>query len=73
MRILLFIILFLVLGALFIISNENLHLREKQDMKEFSGLYYSWMSQLFSNFKGISGYFVKFEWLPDLNQSYTKG
>jgi len=72
MRILLFIILFLVLGALFIISNENLRLREKQGMKEFSGLYYSWLSQLFSNFKGISGYFVKFEWLPVENSTFNK-
>jgi hypothetical protein len=65
MRIYLFIILFLLVGAFFIVSNNNLHLNESKDMSKFVSLYYSWLGGLFNNVKGMSAYVVKSEWLPN--------
>lgn len=62
-------LLFLFLGALFIISNGNLHLRDKNEFVKFSGAYYSWLSGLFTNAKQLTGYIAKSEWLPDKNNS----
>lgn len=61
------LVLFLFLGAFFIISNENLHLSNKIEAKTFASLYYNWFFDLFSNAHGIAGYAIKSEWLPSSN------
>lgn len=65
MRIRVIIVLFLLIGAFFIVSNDNLHLNNSEDMQKFVGLYYSWLSGLFDNVKSISAYVIKADWLPD--------
>jgi len=64
MRTLFIILIFLALGAFFIISNHNLHIGAKAEFEKFSGLYYSWLSGLFDNAKDITGYVIKSDWLP---------
>jgi hypothetical protein len=65
MRWLYLLLTFLALGGFFIISNHDIHLNTGQDMDKFQGLYYNWLSGIFTNFKSITGYVVKYEWLPD--------
>jgi len=65
MRIYLFIMVFLLIGAFFIISNDNLHINKSAEVGKFFKSYYVWFGGLFENVKGISGYVVKSEWLPD--------
>ena len=63
------IAMFLCLGAFFIISNNNLHLEDAKELHVFGGQYMHWLGNLFSNTKSISGYLVKFEWLPGNNST----
>jgi NDP-sugar pyrophosphorylase family protein len=65
MKIIMSLLMFLVLGALFIISNENLVLRESGNFEEFKDLYSDWLSELFDNGRTITGYVVDSHWLPD--------
>jgi len=65
MKILMFAIFFLMIGALFIISENNLALKDSGNFPKFLGSYYSWISQLFDNSKSLAGYVVKMDWLPD--------
>lgn len=59
---------FLIIGALFIISNQNLALSDGDNFAKFRVSYYSWFSHIFDNGKNIAGYVVKSEWLPSENQ-----
>jgi len=69
MKIYIFILKFLFVGALFIISNQNLYLTHQEDLSRFSELYYSWLNNIFSNVVSLTAYVVKFEWLPVVNES----
>ncbi len=62
----------LFLGALFIISNHDLHLADRQERTVFVEYYSSWLYHLFQQGFQVTSYVVKFEWLPDLNQSYIE-
>ena len=67
MRLVALFMLFLFLSAFFIISNENLALKDKDARMEFGRAYYIWVLGIFGNVKSISGYVIKAEWLPDRN------
>ncbi len=64
MKFILILLIFLLIGALFIISNENLHLREKEEAKKFAGLYYSWLFDIGKNVASVTAFVIKFDWLP---------
>ncbi len=66
MKIFILLFMFLFLGAFFIISNENLSLRESSDFNRFGEEYYNWLGDLFEGAKGISAYVVKNDWLPSI-------
>jgi len=72
MKVYIFILKFLFVGALFIISNQNLYLTHHEDLTRFSGLYYSWLGNVFSNVVSLTAYVVKFEWLPITNETASK-
>ena len=59
------IIKFLILGALFIISNQNLHLGILQERELFFDSYLGWITDIASQIIDVTGYVVKFEWLPE--------
>ncbi len=59
-----FIILFLLIGAFSIISNENIRLNNEENVSLFVGLYGHWIDMLVGNSGNALGYVVKMEWLP---------
>ena len=65
MKILMFIILFLLIGAFFIISNENLSMKDSENREKFFDMYGHWFDKLADNGKTVSGYLVKMGWLPE--------
>ena len=67
MKLILFILIFLLTGAFFIISNENLILKNPDNVDKFFSLYAKWIDQLTDNFSGATGYLVKMEWLPNVS------
>jgi hypothetical protein len=65
MKIWIFVMMFFLVGAFFIISENNLALGHEGNFSKFSSLYTSWLSQVFGNTFSLSGYIVKMEWLPN--------
>ncbi len=64
MKILMFVILFLLIGAFFIISNERINLNSSENVSLFFEKYGNWMDGLLDNGRTVVGYVVKMEWLP---------
>ena len=60
-----FLICFLAFGAFFIISNNNLAIRNFEDFAVFYNSYYAWMSNLFYHARSVTGYAIRFDWLPN--------
>ena len=75
MKIYLFILKFLFIGALFIVSNNNLHLINLEERNVFYSNFYSWLSGLFDSVGQITGYVTKSQWLPQTssNQNIPQG
>lgn len=67
MKITILLVKMLFVGALFIISNQNLYMSVADDRVAFYDLYSNWIGTLFNQAFEISGYVVKFEWLPSNN------
>ena len=65
MRFLLLIAVFFIIGALFIISNENLALSESQNLSIFYSHYSLWLNQVFLNTQILTGDVIKLSWLPN--------
>ena len=64
MKVYLFILKFLFIGALFIVSNNNLHLADINERGIFYNSFYSWITGLIDHAAQITGYVTKSEWLP---------
>ena len=64
MKVAIILVKLFVLGALFIISNQNLHLLVPQERTVFFDAYSGWIGNLFEQTADVTGYVVKFEWLP---------
>jgi hypothetical protein len=64
MKITIFIVAFLLIGAFFIISNNNLHLSNGAEFHQFMSQYYGWFGKIFSNAAHATAYVVKLDWLP---------
>ena len=67
MKLYITIIKVLFIGALFIISNENLALSEQENVSRFFDGFYAWVGNLFGQSVQIAGYVVNSEWLPKEN------
>ena len=65
MKTLMFIIIFLLIGAFFIISNQNIQLNSSENVGVFFKEYAEWIDDLIANGRVVSGYVVKMEWLPN--------
>ncbi len=68
MRILQVLIIFLLIGAFFIVSENNLALKNEDERLEFGRMYSKWVANVIDNGKEITGYVVKMNWLPDNNE-----
>jgi hypothetical protein len=64
MKLLMFVILFLFVGAFFIISNEKIQINSGENFNYFFKQYCGWFDKLIGNAKTTSGYLIKMEWLP---------
>jgi hypothetical protein len=58
------ILMFFIVGALVIISNNSLALYYPENAEKFFDLYVFWLNKLCSNFLDITGDAIKMEWLP---------
>ena len=65
MKILIFIIFFLMFGAFFIISQQNIQLNSVDNIGLFFEYYFSWIDSLVNNAGVVTGYVVDMNWLPD--------
>lgn len=65
MKLVIFLLMFLVIGALLIISNNNLALYRDENVVKFRGLYIDWLDGVYSNVLGITGNVIKLRWLPE--------
>jgi hypothetical protein len=65
MKIFIFVVFFLLIGAFFIISNENIKMNSKENVSYFFKQYFKWSDKLLGNGKTVSGYLVKLQWLPE--------
>ena len=63
--IILILIKFFLISALFIISNENLHLGDPMERETFFDTYYTWLGNIFNQTKEITGSIINLKWLPD--------
>ncbi|MFH1802418.1 MAG: hypothetical protein ABH864_03110 [archaeon] len=65
MRIGLIVLKFLLIGALFILANENIHLSNPVEREGFYSRVYDWLDTLYQQSLGVVGYVAKSEWLPN--------
>ncbi len=68
MKIIMFLLLFLFVGGLFIISNQNLKLNNPENINLFFTEYKVWLNDLVDNSKTVSGFLIKMEWLPEVEK-----
>ena len=64
MKVFLFVLIFFILGALLIISNNNLALYDSSNVGIFLNLYSAWLDDIFSNSFNLVGKVVELDWLP---------
>lgn len=64
MKIYLILFKFLLIGALFIISNHQLHLSDSSDLIVFKEMYVGWLESVFGYVSHISSYVIHSNWLP---------
>jgi hypothetical protein len=69
MKILILVVMFFFIGALFIISENNLALSKPGNADKAVSMYSSWLSQIFDNGRTLTGYLVKLNWLPEENKT----
>ncbi len=64
MKVLVVILMFFVISALMIISNNDLAMLKKGNIEKFSESYVIWINQIYLNFQILTGDIVKLDWLP---------
>ena len=69
MRLLVFAIKFLLIGAFFIVSNQNLALIDTDNRNDFVEQYKEWIFSLGREIGTLTAYVVKVEWLPESEET----
>ncbi len=67
MKIPILIVNLLFLGALFIISNQNIHMGVSSERQAFFQDYSAWIGNIFNKAVDLTAYVIKVDWLPDKN------
>jgi hypothetical protein len=65
MKIILIIVLFLLIGAFFIISNEKIKLTSLKEYNRFIKLYGIWFGNVVENTKQVTAQVIKMDWFPE--------
>jgi len=61
----LIIVIFLLINAFFIVSENNLKLNDSENIKIFFQSYFSWFKNIGNNLGEISGNVVNLDWVPN--------
>ena len=73
MKIILLLLKLLFLGGLFLISNYELYLSDSHDREVFANFYISWIENLVNQGVDVTGYVIRFEWLPRIDENFVEG
>ena len=65
MKIIMFVLIFLILGSLIIINNNDIKMSDSGSLKTFSELYFDWIGNFYLNIKTTTGNAVKLDWFPE--------
>ena len=65
MKIFMILLMFFVIGALLIISNNNLALYQETNMIKFKTSYFNWLDNVYNNFELMIEYLRTMKWLPE--------
>jgi len=68
-KLLIYIIIFLLIGAYIIQTAYNLDIKDKQDQKTFFKIFSGWMAKLYDNLKQITAMIINQEWVPETNKT----
>ena len=68
MRILVIVLIFLLVGALFIINQNRIDVKEKEGKITFTKVYAKWLWDSAKNIKEVTAYIIKMDWLPRTEQ-----
>ena len=71
MRIMTFLLIFLLFGAFFIISEKKLYITNENDLSMLKTNYAEWLFSAVKGAVGFAGQVVKMEWLPKLNEEIS--
>ncbi len=63
--VILILIKFFLISALFIISNESLHLGDPMERETFFDAYNTWLGNIFNQTKEIVNSIINLKWLPE--------
>ena len=64
MKLIMFITLFLLLGAFYIISENTIALNSWENVNLFFEKYFFWIGTILENSRSVVGSVVKMEWMP---------
>ena len=64
MKILIILLMFFIIGALFVISNNNLVMYKYENIEKFSEFYIEWINQIYINIQVLTGDTIDLKWLP---------
>ena len=64
MKLIIIVLMLLVLGALLIISNNDLAFSDSENVGKFGDLFVEWADQLVFNLNSLTGNAVKLDWIP---------
>ena len=65
MKLLIFVIFFLLVGVFLIVSNENIQLNSSENIDHFFQSYAEWLDKIFINTKTTTGYIIQMKWMPE--------
>jgi len=68
-KLLVFAVVFLLIGAFFIVSQQKLDLKEKQGQVTFLKSFGNWIGNIGKNTLKITANIIKLDWLPDTNST----
>ena len=64
MRFFIFLMMFVVLFSLLIISNNNLAMYKSENLGKFGDLFLVWLNKVYVNVQAITGSVVSQDWVP---------
>jgi len=63
--VILILIKFFFISALFIVSSENLYLRDSVDRETFFSTYSIWLGNIFNQSMEVASFVINLKWLPE--------